>query len=216
MLFKNNNKFNIITISYPLKVEQEIAALEHLFNVGLNTFHLRKKTWFKNEIKKYLNQINQAHYPKIMLHSHPELVFEYNLKGFHFNKDYPFQEKLANQLHQEGKLISVASHSICDMGEYELDVDYQLVSPVFSSISKPELTQTLDHTKLKDYLLLKPKSKFIALGGIDHTNITQVKDLGFDGVATLGYLWTPFKKNGDLNKLGERFIALKNCLKEII
>jgi len=183
--------------------------VELLCKEGLAYFHLRKKTWFKENIEQWIQHIDEQYHNKLVLHSHPQLVFDYNLKGFHFNSSYPYQQKLAIQLQKAGKTISIASHSICDMGEYELDVDYQLVSPVFPSISKPDLTVKFDHKKLKDYLLLKPKSKFIALGGIDANNIKQVKVLGFDGAATLGYLWKDFEKNVAVDELLQRYNHLK-------
>ncbi len=216
MVHYQNQNFEIIVVSHPNKIVGEIEAIDQLFQASLSCFHLRKKTWFKHDLIQFIENIEETYHAKIMLHSHPSLVFEYDLKGFHFNKNYPYQEKLAEQLKEAGKTISIASHSICDMGEYELEVDYQLVSPVFPSISKPAVTQTLDHKKLSDYLLLKPKSKFFALGGIDESNINKAKTLGFDGAATLGYLWNDFEKNVNQNELIERFNRLKISVKQAL
>jgi len=58
-------------------------------------------------------------------------------------------------------------------------------------------------------LLLKPKSKFIALGGVDERTIHLTKNLGFDGAATLGYLWNEFEKNAAIDELIKRFTCLK-------
>lgn len=209
MLANQNSTFEIIVISHHDKIQNEIEAVEQLNKEGLSSFHLRKKTWFKAALENWIQKIDKNFYDKLVLHSHPQLVFDYNLKGFHFNSSYPYQQKLAQQLEEARKTISIASHSICDMGEYELDVDYQLVSPVFPSISKPTITKTMNHKKLKEYLLLKPKSKFMALGGIDDRTIQRAKNLGFDGAATLGYLWNEFEKNGAINKLIKRFTNLK-------
>jgi len=214
MLSSQNNTFEIIVISHPTQIQNEIEAVEHLCSAGLNYFHVRKKTWFKEALEGWIQQINETQYDKLVLHNHPQLVFDFDLKGFHFNSSYPYQHKLAQQLAEAGKTISIASHSICDMGEYELDVDYQLVSPVFPSISKPDVTQTLDHKKLKDYLLLKPKSKFIALGGIDESTIGKAKAIGFDGAATLGYMWNNFEKNSSIDELIERYNQLKLMIKK--
>lgn len=212
MLGNQNNTFEIIVISHPSQIQNEIEAVELLCKQGLSYFHLRKKTWFKEELEQWIQQIDEYCYEKLVLHSHPQLVLDYNLKGFHFNSSYPHQEKLTQQLQEAGKTISIAAHSICDMGEYELEVDYQLVSPVFPSISKPDLTETLNHKKLKDYLLLKPKSKFMALGGIDGDNIQQAKALGFDGAATLGYLWKDYEKNAAVDELLKRYHHLKSIV----
>jgi len=124
-----NNTFEIVVISHPTQIQNELEAIKHLCNAGLNYFHIRKKTWFKQALENWLQQMDENCYDKLVLHSHPQLVFDYNLKGFHFNSSYPYQQKLAQQLEEAGKTISIAAHSICDMGEYELDVHYQLVSP---------------------------------------------------------------------------------------
>jgi len=171
-------------------LENEAEKINALFEAGMEHFHLRKKTWFKKEIIELLEKIDAEYYSKIVLHTQPELIEEFSLGGFHFNKDFPYQEKWAEQFRSEKKTISVSSHSICDMGDYELEVDYQFVSPVFPSISKSDATEAIEHDKVANYLLLKPKSKFIALGGIQPDNMSEALDLGFDGIASLGYIWT--------------------------
>jgi len=207
-------EFKLIVISHPEKINNELLAIDQLFKLNLQRFHLRKKTWFEYELAEFIEKIDEAHYSKIVLHSHPKLVFQYNLGGFHFNKDFPYQNVMAEKLKRSGKSISISSHSICDMGEYELDVDYQFVSPIFLSISKPEISAGFDYEKLRKYLLLKPKSKFIALGGINTENILKTKNIGFDGAATLGFLWSNFEKEDSVSNLSERFIKLNACLEE--
>jgi thiamine-phosphate pyrophosphorylase len=54
----------------------------------------------------------------------------------------------------------------------------------------------------------------IALGGITASNLSKVKDAGFDGAAVLGYVWNDFKKDLDLNKLVNRYKHLSACSQE--
>ena len=49
----------------------------------------------------------------------------------------------------------------------------------------------------------------MALGGIDEKTISRAKALGFNGAATLGYLWNNFEKNRNTNELNKRFNKLK-------
>lgn len=194
------------------KLANENLVINALFKNGLQHLHLRKKTWFKKELINFIETINPKWHSKIVLHTHPQLVFNFDLKGFHFNKSYPYNEQMALQLKEAGKTLSVSSHSICDMSEYSLEVDYQFVSPIYPSSSKQNANKLMDHTKLKNYLVLKPKSKFIALSGIVPNNIANTFNLGFDGVAVLGYLWNDFEKDKNINNLIERFIKLQNAL----
>jgi len=206
------NKPMLIIITNNQALEKEADAINALFENGLTHLHLRKKTWFKKELAEFIESINTKWYKNIVLHTHPQLVFDYDLRGFHFNKSQPYNEQLAEKLKVSGKTLSASSHSICDMSEYSLEVDYQLVSPIFSSNSKQNESKVMDHTKLKNYLVLKPKSKFIALSGIEPDNITNALNLGFDGVAVLGFLWNEFEIDKNTNKLIDRFLVLKNVL----
>lgn len=192
-------------------IENEVEAIQALLENGLEFLHLRKKKYFKNELKNFIESIDKKWYNKIVLHTHPQLVLNYDLKGFHFNRSYPYNEKMVQQLKAENKTLSVSSHSICDMSEYSLEVDYQFVSPIFPSNSKENEADLMDHTKLKNYLVLKPGSKFIALSGIDISNIDKALELGFDGVAVLGYAWNDFKKDQNISNLVNKFLALQNA-----
>lgn len=206
------NKSMLIILTANTAIENEADAINALFENGLNYLHLRKKTWFKNELIAFIENIASKWYKNIVLHTHPQLVFEYDLKGFHFNKSQPYNEQLAKKIKATGKTLSASSHSICDMSEFSLEVDYQLVSPIFSSNSKNNESEVMDHTKLKNYLVLKPKSKFIALSGIEPNNIIDALNLGFDGVAVLSYIWNDFEKDKKMDNLIDRFLSLQNAL----
>jgi len=197
--------FSIYIISSNQAVKDESQVINLLFQNGMQHFHLRKKTWMKNEVKQLIENIDSAYHNRIVLHHHPQLVFDFDLAGFHFNSAYPYQEEMVNKLRSNNKSVSVSSHSICDIGEYELEADYQFVSPIFPSISKPNVVETFNHQKLKTYFALKPKSKFIALGGIEPNKIETVKELKFDGAAILGYLWKAYETNENKEILVEKF-----------
>jgi len=202
----------LIVLTANEKLINEEQAINALFKNGLQHLHLRKKTWFKKELNQLIETIDPNWYSKIILHTHPQLVFDFDLRGFHFNRSYPYNEQMAEGLKEAGKTLSVSSHSICDMSEYSLEVDYQFVSPIHPSNSKQNADKLMDHSKLKNYLVLKPKSKFIALSGIEPGNIAATLNLGFDGVAVLGYLWNDFEKDKNIDSLVKRFTDLQNVL----
>lgn len=212
-MLKQRLPYSLYVISLPDReagaIHEEAQQINALFDAGMMHFHLRKKTWFKKEIIELLNEIDSRHHRKIILHSQPDLVDEFDLAGFHFNKDFPYQEKWAKTLKSSAKTISVSSHSICDMGEYELEVDYQFVSPVFPSISKENHSDIIERKKLSDYLLLKPKSRFIALSGIEPDNVSEILELGFDGVASIGFIWQKDSSNTTV----DNFTSLMNSVK---
>jgi thiamine-phosphate pyrophosphorylase len=82
------------------------------------------------------------------------------------------------------------------------------VSPIFPSISKPGYEKAFDFdflkTKLSDNKLC---NKVFALGGIVPDRIQTCHQLGFHGVAVLGYFWEPLV-NGKEDLAFERFRKL--------
>jgi thiamine-phosphate pyrophosphorylase len=67
--------------------------------------------------------------------------------------------------------------------------DYVFLSPVFDSISKPGYFRNDELGMMSDEWKALVKTKVIALGGIDASNIHKTKELGFDGAAVLGAVW---------------------------
>lgn len=61
------------------------------------------------------------------------------------------------------------------------------LNPVFNSISKAGYTGFADASFILQKSVNQPE--VIALGGIDATNIHQLKTMNFDGAAVLGSIW---------------------------
>jgi thiamine-phosphate pyrophosphorylase len=184
----------IILISPPTLIPQETQIVEQLFEKGLDTFHLRKPEWTQQALEDYLDKICPTYHSRIVLHQHHSLIEKYVLKGIHFKeadrkaaKNTPSSEpykSLSKKL-----TFSTSIHQEEDLYTLEDIFDYVFISPLFESISKEGYTprRVWDMNLIKPYL--QHNAKLIGLGGIDASNLAQVRDWGFDGIALLGAIW---------------------------
>lgn len=85
---------------------------------------------------------------------------------------------------------SCSCHSLNEL-EREVNVrDYVFLSPVFDSISKPGYrAAAFDTGRLRDILDAPRRARVIALGGVTPGHFDELRRLGFDGAAMLGFLW---------------------------
>jgi len=178
--------FKTILISQPLYFKEETKILLSLFEANLQYFHLRKPESSRDDLKQFLESIPVEYRNRIVLHSHYSLALDYNLRGIHCtanNRDEFYElEHLPIQ-----KSISV--HGFCEAGMVDETYDYAFLSPIFNSISKKDHHQAYQHDALQQFLARLRRSSFIALGGISPENIPQCKQMGFEGVATIGSVW---------------------------
>lgn len=183
----------IILLSPPKNVENEHQIVVHLFEVGLQYFHLRKPDFSDIEYAQYLAEIPTKYWNQIVLHHHHYLAEQLSLGGVHLTEHNrksvelsALQEKISD--YQNNHLsVSAAIHDLKDLDILGQWCDYVLVSPVFDSISKSayKANPNLD-IKLYQGTI---KSKLFALGGIKAENVIIASRKGFEGIAALGYVW---------------------------
>ncbi|WP_026903367.1 thiamine phosphate synthase [Pedobacter glucosidilyticus] len=178
----------LVVISSPIEVYDEINLVKQLFNNGLTKFHYRKPTATLEQCKDFLNAFDKADLAKIALHQFHHLVKDFDIKHLHFkerDRHYSSALELAN-LKLEGFTLSTSIHDVKDI-QTLAHFDYAFLGPVFNSISKVGYESTLNETwqraiKNSDILLY-------AIGGINKANIKQINALGFKGAAVLGAIW---------------------------
>jgi thiamine-phosphate pyrophosphorylase len=174
----------------------------------MEIFHVHKPLFSGEEIQNYIHQIPSQYHHKITLHSN-HLKF----------------------------------HSLKELEVCKEKFDYAFLSPIFDSISKAGYKSTFNLDEVKSFLqkrkkyfnqchaersrsiLLNDKKDFsaalemtdrralIALGGIDENKIEIACELGFEGVAVLGALWTnknPVEKFKQLLKICNACPSIKS------
>ncbi|MBS1646267.1 MAG: thiamine phosphate synthase [Bacteroidetes bacterium] len=172
--------FKIILITPELFLEHEIEILISLFQNGLQHLHVRKPQASKSELKAYLQQIPKKYHKKIVIHTQYALAEELGLKGIHLT------EKTRKKAHKQ-KIISASFHTISDILRSKKKYEYVFLGPVFDSLSSSKKHGSFGFQEL-DKLFQKRKN-VMALGGIQASNMKQIKQIGFAGAAMIGAIW---------------------------
>ncbi|SFH43585.1 thiamine-phosphate pyrophosphorylase [Pedobacter insulae] len=154
--------------------------------MGMELLHLRKPGLEKVKYAGLLQQINAEYHSRIALHHYHELAGNFEIKRLH----YPVmlrKDKSANALRKQhtGKVLSTSIHSLEEINLVQ-DFDYTFLGPVFDSYSKSDYPgMGIVNLQLPQKINLQ----IFGLGGIAAHNIINLKLLGFDGAALLGWLW---------------------------
>jgi len=180
-------QLSIITL--PTLVANEAEAIRELLAEGTCRIHLRKPNATADALRRCLDAMHPDCFANVVMHYYPQLVDEYGLAGFHFNKKNVEQLSNCNYRHQ-----SYSAHTFeeaLSMQHYRLD--YCFLSPIFESISKEGYASTFTIDELRTFIGTAPSTlKLFALGGISAETIAQTKALGFTGAALLGAVWQNF------------------------
>jgi thiamine-phosphate pyrophosphorylase len=177
--------FKIIVITLENPVSEEGSLINALFRSGLELLHIRKPGYTLIEVRDLISSISVDFHPRIVIHNHYELSQDFHLKGIHLPENVR-REKKNNET---AKVISTSFHSLDDILIEKRRFEYAFLSPVFSSISKEGYQPCLNIQQIKDFLAHPVPFPLVALGGITDKNIMEVRDMGFNGAACIGYIW---------------------------
>ncbi|MCC6691641.1 MAG: thiamine phosphate synthase [Bacteroidia bacterium] len=202
----------LILISSSKSVEKELDILITLFEMGLQTFHLRKPKYSTPKLKRFLQRIPEQYHNRIVIHSHHNLAAKFNLKGIHLTKTHK-RKKLKNWLtlfllsrKKPGLAITTSYTKLGDLFEIEKQYSYIFLSPIFDSSTSKYQAGFTDHSLTG--ALQKTTYNVIARGGVDIDQIEKVKSLGFYGLAIQSSIWNQ-------EDPVERFRAYFNKFKEL-
>ena len=183
-----NETFKLIVITPEKDIAGEAKLINALFDAGLQFLHIRKPDNTGKEMQNLITSISQDFYSKIVLHSHYELLHDYNLKGLHL----PEKTRKEGTISGIKNIVSTSFHTLEDIATEKTSFEYAFFSPVFQSISKEGYKPTIETTTLKGFFhsdKSTPRFPIIALGGITDENILQARGIGFQGAACIGYIW---------------------------
>ncbi|RDV16982.1 thiamine phosphate synthase [Pontibacter diazotrophicus] len=175
----------LIVITSPERVEREHEICFRLFELGLQTLHLRKPEAGINELRNWLQQLPEQYHSRLMLHTHHALAQEFAVKGLHFREANRAAAATTAKL---DLTFSTSFHTLEDIQKPRSYFDYAFLSPIFHSISKKDYPAAFTLDELEE-TLPKATLPIIALGGIKSDKLPQVQELGFAGAAVLGAIW---------------------------
>ncbi|HXP52738.1 MAG TPA: thiamine phosphate synthase [Bacteroidia bacterium] len=203
-------KFIVITPSKG--PANEFAILSHMLNNGLPTLHVRKPSFSKEEMVKYIEQFPEEHQNKIVLHSYHQILLDYDLKGLHLSKRHrkkPFKAWLNQTLIElrMGRKISVStsSKSLSSMADNYKEFEYVMLTPVFAD---PQGHRSNFSPPLLQQVLRSFPDKIVARGGSTADSIEKARNMGFAGIAFHNFFWTHEDPVKEFDKVMERFNQL--------
>ncbi|PQA93575.1 thiamine phosphate synthase [Chryseobacterium shigense] len=176
----------IIVITPEAPVSKETEIINQLFHEGLDLLHIRKPMFSNEEMKSFLNGIDEEFYSQLVVHGFYDMRKEYSISRLHFREADRLEEW--HKVFADGTIISTSVHDIEGFNALEKEWEYALISPFFPSISKKgygEQSTIMEDVKDRN----NQKVKLIALGGINQDNISKVFERGADGAALLGGIW---------------------------
>lgn len=181
-----------IVITMPDGVNREAERISAMLAGGeVEYVHLRKPTWEIDAMERLVRAIPESLHPRLKLHSCYTLLADYALGGAHLNSRYPtIPEKV--KIRRPDIKLSCSCHSLEEVvaADKQGGWEYVTLSPVFSSISKPnyQANTLLQHTDVCEKLC-KLRTPVVALGGVTPDKYAVLKRLGYSGAAMLGYAW---------------------------
>jgi thiamine-phosphate pyrophosphorylase len=169
-------------ITSPQRVHEEERLITGLLEAGAARVLLRKPGWSSAEYRRLIDKIGCGYYNRLLIRDQPLLAAAYGLAGVHWSGQ-------GNAAPQPGFINSKGIHSTAGITLTDKRFCTLLLSPVFNSISKPGYAGRFNAPVTN-----KQNRQVLALGGVNHANIAQVKQWNFDGAALLGAIWeTPAK-----------------------
>lgn len=175
-----------IIISSPVFVANETDIINHLFDEGLELFHLRKPDYTEEGYRSLIQQINSKYRDRLVLHQFHELAQAYGINRLHF----PETKRMETTKWETCSpfILSTSVHSIEAFNQLPEQFSYAFLSPVFPSISKEGYRSDLDLMK-EVHKRTNFHTQLVAVGGIIQENIQPVMENGFDAIALLGAIW---------------------------
>ncbi len=173
-----------IIITLPYVCSNEAEAIGALFAAGAEMIHLRKPEATADELRGLMGTISTSLMPGVSVHYNEAAAREFSAGGFHAFINSACAGDCSGGMRQ-----SLSAHTFAEMETSQGKVDYLFISPIFNSISKQGYAGRWTCGEIEAELAKGFSCGIVALGGIDATNIANVRDMGFDGAALLGSVW---------------------------
>ena len=200
----------IVVISPESHDAREVSAMEGFFAAGLERYHVRKPEWSAQELEAWLRALPVTWRARIVLHQHHSLVGALGLGGRHEKSDS-----------QRAQGPSRSCHDLSSLRRYMKAFDQVIFGPIFPSISKaaygPPGGWISSWAELKAVLKARGtqgSARVLAVGGITAGGLGRCAELGFDGAAVFGAVWTqpePVRAFAEIVEAANKLEAERNA-----
>ncbi|OUN59674.1 hypothetical protein B5G16_04805 [Alistipes sp. An66] len=176
----------------------EAEVIRRLLDAGIDRIHVRKPGAGEEPLRRLIESLPEAYYPRLSLHDRLPLAAEYGLGGVHLNGRNPMPPAGFRGL------VSRSCHTPGELAEHAADTDYRFLSPIFDSISKSGYRAAFSDADLHDAAAQGViDTRTYALGGVRPDLLPRVRAWGFGGAALLGCIWRDTSAEGLRRTLAE-------------
>jgi thiamine monophosphate synthase len=201
-----------LLFTYHLKLYRELDVINALFENGLSALTLRKPDYKVEQVEAFIKGIPEVFHPRIIVQGHFELLNKYNLGGV-------YVRRMLNEQTPDFIKPQHLTYSFCmelnDLDAMDGKYDRLIFGPVFRSISNPQHY----HSKYSQEILASFfrthhfNSKVLAIGGINEHNAETAFKIGFDGIVSLGAIWTKYLESNNIGQTVKVFEKIREaCL----
>jgi thiamine-phosphate pyrophosphorylase len=173
----------IVVISPESEDPREVPAMEGFFGAGLERYHVRKPSWTEPELEAWLRSLPVGWRPRLVLHQHHGLSANLGLGGRHEKGDS-----------QRAEGASRSCHDLVSLRRYLRSFGQVLFGPVFPSLTKAGYGPAKDFPWIELGTILRGRdersARVLAIGGVSAERLGRCAELGFDGAAVMGAVWS--------------------------
>ncbi len=165
----------------------------------MRAIQLREKNLSENELRslaKDVLKLTQKYSALLIINHRAELAHAIGADGVHLTESSPAVRKIRKQF--PDLLIGKSTHSLQGaMRAQHQGADFVTFSPVYDTPSKQQYGPPQGLEKLK-HVCAGLDIPVLALGGIDLSRITSVREQGAFGVALIRGIWNSLISNTNL------------------
>nr|WP_295874103.1 thiamine phosphate synthase [uncultured Chitinophaga sp.] len=169
-------------VTSPERIHEEEKIVADLLQAGASYILLRKPSWQTADYLAFLGNTDPAWLPRFIVRDQPAVSSRFPIGGLHLSANA--RNGIDSRDLQRFPLCSTGIHDAAAIATMPPPFSVLLLSPVFDSISKAGY-----HGRFAQPLPDKQGKRVLALGGVNASNIHQLKAWHFDGAALLGAIW---------------------------
>lgn len=172
-----------------LKDDQSlVSAVKEAVSGGATMIQLREKDMSAEELKKEAQQIKAVCSVPLIIDNNVDVCRAVSADGVHVGQDdMPVKE--ARKILGDGFIIGATAHNVAEAVQAEADgADYLGVGAAFGSSTKSDAKKIVsldEYRKITEAVSIP----VVAIGGIDETNVSELKGLGLSGVAVVSAIF---------------------------
>ena len=199
-----------VTDRFGLPYEEFIKKIGEALSGGITCLQLREKNIFDEDFLKEAIEVKKMcrkHNVPLIINDNVKIALECGADGVHIGHN-DMSIKQARKILGDDFIIGVSAHNVGEALEAEKNgADYLGTGAAFGSKTKKD-ANAISHQTIAD-ICKAVKIPVVAIGGIEKTNVLELKGTGIDGIAVISAV---FRSESTVNECKELLSLLNEVL----